>query len=315
MAAADITQGQLVMLYQCLVLSGIEYGGAILTTSDTQMDRLERIQNEAMCIILGCTRDTPCVAMRYLLDFPSMAHRIDLWRARAHFRISANIEHPLHEELGKERGNRLKRGKSWVGRAEDIIRRICEHTDIPVGEEWVSAPYKVDGKFGTIITLDRSCRERIPTAVDAEVRALIDENAEYGDVEIYTDGSVVRHQRCAWAFSARSCNRTVKECSGAFAVTTSCLTLEVMAVTEAFRWLESQDYVRTCILSDSMSMIRRIEAGRLRKQWVQSLGKSTLKQITFIFVPGYAGVEGNERADFLIEGQPMDRGDIINALR
>src|SRR5579871_3977640 len=159
MAAADITQGQLVMLYQCLVLSGIEYGGAILTTSDTQMDRLERIQNEAMCIILGCTRDTPCVAMRYLLDFPSMAHRIDLWRARAHFRISANSEHPLHEEFGRESGNRLKRGKSWVGCAEDIIRLVCEPTNILSGDEWVSVTDKSDVKVTTIITLDRSCRE------------------------------------------------------------------------------------------------------------------------------------------------------------
>src|SRR5579871_4377936 len=244
MAAADITQGQLVMLYQCLVLSGIEYGGAILTASDTQMDRLERIQNEAMRIILGCTRDTPCVAMRYLLDFPSMAHRIALWRACAHFRISANTEHPLHEELGKERGNRLKRGKSWVGRAEDIIRVICEPTNIYAGEEWVCVPDKLDVKFTTITTLGRRCREWIPTAVEAEVRALIDENAEDGDVVIYTDGSVVRHQRCAWAFSAPSCNRTVKECSGAFATTTSSLTMEIMAVTNSFSWLESQDCVR-----------------------------------------------------------------------
>src|SRR5579871_4624984 len=229
MAAADITQGQLVMLYQCLVLSGIEYGGAILTASDTQMDRLERIQNEAMRIILGCTRDTPCVAMRYLLDFPSMEHRIALWRARAHLRISANIEHPLHEALGRIRGNMLKRGKSWVGRAEDIIRLVCEPTDIYSGEEWISMPDKSDVKITTVITLDRSCRERTPTAVDAEVRALIEENTDDEDVVIYTDGSVVRHQQSAWAFSARARNRTVKEGSGAFAVTTSSLTMEVMA--------------------------------------------------------------------------------------
>ena len=54
---------------------------------------------------------------------------------------------------------------------------------------------------------------------------------------------------------------------------------------------------------------------------MQSLGRFILRQITFIFVPGHAGVEGNERADFLagranmIEGHPMDRGDVINALR
>ena len=76
-----------------------------------------------------------------------------------------------------------------------------------------------------------------------------------------------------------------------------------------------------CILSDSLSMISKINAGHVHKQWMQSLSTSSLRQITFIFVPGHAGVQGNERADCLAgsanitEGQPMDRADISNALR
>src|SRR5579871_210916 len=78
---------------------------------------------------------------------------------------------------------------------------------------------------------------------------------------------------------------------------------------------------RLCILSDSMSMISKINAGHVRKQWMQSLSTSSLRQVTFIYVPGHAGVQGNESADRLAgsanitEGQPMDRADIINALR
>jgi ribonuclease HI len=88
--------------------------------------------------------------------------------------------------------------------------------------------------------------------------------------------------------------------------------MEVMAVTQAFRWLESQDYTHACILSDSMSMIRRVEAGSVRRQWLESLQRSTICRVTFLFVPGHAGVEGNEKADRLAgsatvaDGQPMD---------
>ena len=130
MAAANCEQRHLVLLYQGLVLSVIEYILAILTLSRTQMARLERLQNEGMRIILGCTKDTSCKAMRYLLDFPAMEDRIKYCRARAYLRVSVDTLHPLHNEIRKEKGHRLKRGKSWMGLAEDIIKQVCSLEDI-----------------------------------------------------------------------------------------------------------------------------------------------------------------------------------------
>ena len=103
-------------------------------------------------------------------------------------------------------------------------------------------------------------------------------------------------------------------------MTTCSMTMEVMAVTKAFIWLESQNYTGVCILSDSMSMIRKLEAGTVRRQWLHSIEKSKIGRATFVYVPGHAGVRGNERADMLAgtaiveEGQPMDKVDIINAI-
>jgi ribonuclease HI len=54
---------------------------------------------------------------------------------------------------------------------------------------------------------------------------------------------------------------------------------------------------------------------------VESLRKSGLTKLVFIFLPGHPGVKGNERADRLAEsaivgdGQAMDRADILNAIR
>jgi hypothetical protein len=64
-------------------------------------------------------------------------------------------------------------------------------------------------------------------AVKAEVEALIFENSSDKDIIIYTDGSVIRHVRSVWAFTASVEGRTVYEDCGAFASTTSSMTMEV----------------------------------------------------------------------------------------
>ena len=302
-------------------MSVFEYAMAILTLSCKQMERIERIQNEAMRIILGCTRDTACRAMRYLLDFPTIRDRLQICRARAYLRVNANTQHPLHSEIKKVKGSRLKRGRSWMGQAEDILQQVCSLEALEPGEEWVQVPTNFCTSFSVCIQLDRKCRQEIPAAVEVEVQALIFENSLEGDVVIYTDGSVVRRVKSSWAYTAQAGRRIVKEGSGGFAVTTSSLTMEVMAVSKAITWLESQTFTGACFLSDSMSMLRKIEMGWIRREWLLSLERSRVAKISFIFVPGHAGVQGNERADELagtatVEGGPaMDQADILNALR
>jgi ribonuclease HI len=208
-----------------------------------------------------------------------------------------------------------------MGRAEDIIQQVCSLEDIEPGEEWVRVPAEFCTSFSVRITLDRACRRQNPAVVEAEVQGLIFENSSDGDVVIYTDGSVVRHMRSSWAFTAQVSGRVVEEDSGAFALTTSSLTMEVMAVSKAIAWLETQTFSHACFLSDSMSMLRKIEMGWARKQWLVSLRRSGLSRISFIFVPGHAGVKGNERADRLAgsatvgNGRAMDQADILHALR
>ena len=321
MSAAKCAQQLLFLLYQGLVLSVIEYAMAILTLSPRQTERLDKIQNEAMRIILGCTRDTEIRAMRYLLDCPTIDHRLQLCRARGYLRISGDKTHPLHLEIGRPKGCRLKRGKSWMGRAEDVIQRVCALEDIEPGEEWVQVPVDFQAFFKVIITLDRSSKNNTPVALEAEVQALVEDTFQGNDIVIYTDGSVIRHVRSSWAYTARSGGRVVQEESGAFAVTTSSMTMEIMAVSRALAWMETQIANHVCILSDSMSMISRVRTGWVRGQWLESVKRSSVQGVTFIFVPGHAGVVGNERADRLASmavvggGGAMDRADILHAIR
>ena len=73
MAYARMSQKILVILFQALIQKSVFKNGLELQTlSAMQLKRLETIQNEAMRVILGCTKDISSEAMRYLLGFHTM---------------------------------------------------------------------------------------------------------------------------------------------------------------------------------------------------------------------------------------------------
>ena len=75
MASKGIEQRHLFLLYKSVILSVIDCGLGLTTLSQSNLLKLDRIQNEAMRVILGTTKDTPIETMRYLLDLPPMRCR------------------------------------------------------------------------------------------------------------------------------------------------------------------------------------------------------------------------------------------------
>ena len=58
MASKDIKQSHMVLLYQSMILSVIDYGPGLTTLSQSNLLELDRVQNEAMGVILGKTTYT-----------------------------------------------------------------------------------------------------------------------------------------------------------------------------------------------------------------------------------------------------------------
>ena len=98
MACARMPQKTLVILFQSLVLSVIDYGYGLLNLSKTQLHRLDVIQNEGMRAILGCTKDTSAAAMRYILALPNMTVRYRLAQVKAYLRVSGDVKHMIKSE-------------------------------------------------------------------------------------------------------------------------------------------------------------------------------------------------------------------------
>ena len=124
-------------MMQLVVLSVIDYGLGLLTLSQTQIEKLERVQNEAMRTVLGCTRDTPIVCLRHILGLPSIQARHKLAQAKMYLKVMEMEGHPLHPVMKQDRGTRIKRGQSWMAQAEKSIKKVCDLDDINVGREWI----------------------------------------------------------------------------------------------------------------------------------------------------------------------------------
>ena len=72
MAAKGIEQRHLFLPYQSVVFSVTDYTLGLTPMARTNLLKLDRVQNEAMPVILGTTQDTPTESMKFMLDLPPM---------------------------------------------------------------------------------------------------------------------------------------------------------------------------------------------------------------------------------------------------
>ena len=72
----------------------------------TNLLKLDRVQNEAVWVILRTTKDTPIETMRFMLDFPPMQTRQKVEQVKAYFSAIENRHNPLHEAVKDAKGCR-----------------------------------------------------------------------------------------------------------------------------------------------------------------------------------------------------------------
>ena len=130
MSAKGFEQRYLLLLYRNVVLSITDYGLGLTTMAQTNLLNLDRVQNEAMRVTLGTTKDTPTTTMRFMLDISPMQTRQKVEQVKAYFSAVENPHNLLHEAEKDTKGCRLGRGKSWMGQAEDSILQVCQLTEL-----------------------------------------------------------------------------------------------------------------------------------------------------------------------------------------
>ena len=104
-----------------MILSVVDYGLGLTTLSQSNLLKLNRVQNEAMRVILGIAQDTSIEAMHNLLDLPSMETRRKVEEVKAYLNAMQNPKNPLHDAVKEDKECRLARVKSWMSQAEQSI--------------------------------------------------------------------------------------------------------------------------------------------------------------------------------------------------
>ena len=191
MASKGIEQRHLFLLYQSVILSVIDYGPGLTTLSQSNLLKLDRVQNE---IILGTTKDTTIEAMRYLLDLPSMETKHKVEQVKEYFKAMQNPNNPLRDDVEEKKGSRPARDKSWMGRAEQSIQHMCGLAELKQVRDLDKRPVEFKPYYKTLMSenLGTHCREW-PTGKDnAEEQMHVEANSKSRDIVIYTDDSATR---------------------------------------------------------------------------------------------------------------------------
>ena len=98
-ASKGIEQRHLFLLYASVILSVIDYGLGLTTLSQSNLSKLDRVQNEAMRVILGTTKDTPIETMHYLLDLPAMETKHKVEQVKTYLNEMQNLKKPLNDAV------------------------------------------------------------------------------------------------------------------------------------------------------------------------------------------------------------------------
>ena len=256
MVSKGIEQRHLFLLYQSVILSITDYGLGFTTMSQFNLLKLGRVQNKATRVILETTKDTPIETMCYLLDLSSMEAR-QRWSKSKRISLrcrNPRFHYPLHDAFKEEKGCRLARGKSWMGKAEQSIQHVCGLSEPKqLRDRKKTHPVEFKPYYKTLLSenLGMHCHEWPAAKANAEVQMVVGANSKPHDIVIYIDGSVTRDW-CGWGFTVKQGERT------------SSLTMEVEAGTHAIQWLASQhdaQITQAIILTDSMKLLQKVVSG------------------------------------------------------
>ena len=304
----------LMLLYQALIMSKINYGSvAFQSTTDTNINKLQIIQNKALRIISGAIKGTPvCLLQAELACMPIKLqfeqNSLKFWARTQQMGMRVPINDYMEDFsvfVDHKKSGHLKRPYCHTVR-ESLKEHGLENIQI----EQATFQSLENIKYICIpnISLKNSINKKTSSEITMKTNSQHFIMSEYKEsVKLYTDGSKDLNSNVAGAglavYSAN--NELVTQESYKLNPALSVFTAELVAIIAALDWIEEHNYQKSVILSDSLSALQSI--GKLKSSSRQDLIflianrinklKANEQQIELAWIPSHVDLDGNETAD------------------
>ena len=296
----------LLTLYKSYVRSIMEYGSFIyFPTRKAEVQKIERIQYEAIRAALGLRKSTPVNILLAESKLQYIEHRAQYLGYRYLCKTFSNLSSPLNKTLSSyyEACKKTKRKKNR------LIKECCTKIMLSRKNLEVHSHYNIYRfEYASIMTkipvdFDLGLKLKHSENPNAELRQKIDES---GALAIFTDGSKIPGNNSVGA--AAYCPELNLSVSKSLNKKSSIFSAECLAIYEAIKIAMTGTDGDVFILSDSQSVLSSLNSAKmdiklhshlLKIEEKHTQLKKKGRSVHFFWIPAHLGIEGNEEADRL----------------
>lgn len=292
----------LLMLYQSLVRSKVDYGSIVYRNADEKLlTSLEVIHNQGLRLCLGAFKSSPLESLNVEANMYPLKFRRQKLKVQYGLKIKSHKENAAYKSIFNHGHPELyinDRNKKPL--AFDFMQEVTQTSisiddiipqSIPDCPVWDSP--QLDVSFD-LTEFDKSSTSAVIfRSKFLEILPRYD-----GFCQIYTDGSKINEKTASayhGSFGTRSFR--IKDNSTIF-------TAELEAVRGALNFISISWLSKFVIFSDSKSLLQSIQSQDSENvlvndtlQKIYDLHKISNKIIKFCWIPSHVGINGNEEAD------------------
>lgn len=291
-------------LYTTTIRSLIEYSAIpYMLTSQTNKDKLQRIQNRGLRLALQAHQSTPIDSLHQEMDLPLIHHRIQQIIGSHALRIlSSNDNNPLHDILqtATSKDRRSYPYNTWALCTADVVNKLNiekVNNEAETKPPWYSVNATIMGPKLTGRKSDLN-----PESLRKDIEIYMDSITTITDTVFYTDGSVNSDNgRSGYAVVTKD-NTTEVRTSDNLSSTQTELAAIKKALTIA---IDQETPTDVLIHSDSQSALQAVAQShpldnipmiRSIHDAIDTLQDNN-QNVTLNWIPSHIGIQGNEAAD------------------